>query len=82
MLRQSIATTLGGDCFGVYLIRMRKEVFLLTSTVFMAGVGFSVVVLADSHADSAALDVVIAGGRVMDPESGLDAIRNVGVRGG
>ncbi len=27
-------------------------------------------------------DVVIASGRVMDPESGLDAVRNVGVRGG
>ncbi len=27
-------------------------------------------------------DVVIANGRVMDPESGLDAVRNVGVRGG
>ena len=27
-------------------------------------------------------DVVIAGGRVMDPESGLDAIRNVGIRDG
>src|SRR6267143_1188006 len=27
-------------------------------------------------------DVVIANGRVMDPESGLDAIRNVGIRGG
>jgi len=26
-------------------------------------------------------DVVLRGGRVMDPESGLDAIRNVGVRG-
>src|SRR5467141_4800256 len=26
-------------------------------------------------------DVVIANGRVMDPESGLDAIRNVGIRG-
>src|SRR5437899_12670507 len=29
-----------------------------------------------------AYDVVIANGRVMDPESGLDAIRNVGIRGG
>jgi N-acyl-D-aspartate/D-glutamate deacylase len=28
------------------------------------------------------LDVVILNGRVMDPESGLDAVRNVGVRGG
>src|SRR5213592_4990737 len=27
-------------------------------------------------------DVVIANGRVMDPESGLDAIRNVGIRSG
>ncbi len=27
-------------------------------------------------------DVVIANGRVMDPESGLDAVRNVGIRSG
>jgi N-acyl-D-aspartate/D-glutamate deacylase len=27
-------------------------------------------------------DLVIAGGRVMDPESGLDAVRNVGIRNG
>jgi len=27
-------------------------------------------------------DVVVAGGRVLDPESGLDAIRNVGIRDG
>ena len=26
-------------------------------------------------------DLVITGGRVMDPESGLDAIRNVGIKG-
>ncbi len=26
-------------------------------------------------------DLVIAGGRVMDPETGLDAVRNVGIRG-
>ena len=26
-------------------------------------------------------DIVLSGGRVMDPESGLDAIRNVGIRG-
>ena len=31
---------------------------------------------------SAQYDVVIAGGRVMDPESGLDAVRHVGIRGG
>jgi N-acyl-D-aspartate/D-glutamate deacylase len=28
------------------------------------------------------LDLVLANGRVMDPESGLDAIRNVGIRDG
>lgn len=27
-------------------------------------------------------DVVLQGGRVMDPETGLDAVRNVGIRGG
>ena len=27
-------------------------------------------------------DIVIIGGRVMDPESGLDAVRNVGIKGG
>ena len=27
-------------------------------------------------------DTVIANGRVIDPESGLDAVRNVGIRGG
>jgi dihydroorotase len=27
-------------------------------------------------------DIVISNGRVMDPESGLDAVRNVGIRGG
>ncbi len=29
-----------------------------------------------------AYDVVIANGRVMDPESGLDAVRHIGIRGG
>ena len=32
--------------------------------------------------EDATYDIVLAGGRVMDPESGLDAIRNVGVRDG
>src|SRR5580704_15840540 len=27
-------------------------------------------------------DIVLANGRVMDPDSGLDGIRNVGIRGG
>ena len=31
---------------------------------------------------AAPLDVVLVGGRVLDPETGLDAVRNVGIRGG
>jgi dihydroorotase len=34
-----------------------------------------------SIAPSPSFDLVIAGGRVLDPESGLDEVRNVGVRG-
>jgi dihydroorotase len=35
-----------------------------------------------SFAQDKTYDVVIANGRVMDPESGLDAVRNVGISGG
>ena len=52
---------------------MKKNAFLLIVSVCtapaapaLAGDGF---------------DIVIANGRVMDPETGLDAIRNVGIRG-
>jgi N-acyl-D-aspartate/D-glutamate deacylase len=34
------------------------------------------------RAEGEAYDVVIANGRVVDPESGLDAVRNVGISGG
>src|SRR5271168_2279248 len=61
---------------------MRKAVFLLTSTVLLARLTVSVAASPNSHMEPGVLDVVIAGGRVMDPESGLDAIRNVGLRGG
>ena len=29
-----------------------------------------------------AIEIVLRGGRVMDPETGLDAVRNVGIEGG
>lgn len=35
-----------------------------------------------AEAQTAAFDLVIRGGRVMDPESGLDAVRNIGIRNG
>ena len=37
--------------------------------------------LASSAQSQEPLDIVLANGRVMDPESGLDATRNVGIRG-
>ncbi len=33
-------------------------------------------------AQQARFDVVISGGRVMDPESKLDGVRSIGIRGG
>src|SRR5258708_30808889 len=49
-------------------------ILLVVTVVMTAGRGAS--------NGTEAFDVVIAGGRVMDPESGLDAVRNVGIRGG
>jgi N-acyl-D-aspartate/D-glutamate deacylase len=49
---------------------MRKLIFLL----FLLGI--STVVTAQQY------DVVLEGGRVMDPETSLDAVRNVGIQGG
>jgi N-acyl-D-aspartate/D-glutamate deacylase len=47
-------------------------------------VGFTAALVGMSRGDaqSEVFDVVIANGRVMDPESGLDAVRNVGIRSG
>lgn len=42
--------------------------------------GYVLVLASLSYAQT--FDVVLANGRVMDPESGLDAVRNVGIRGG
>jgi hypothetical protein len=42
-----------------------------------AGLGMLACTSTNSKLDK--YDVVIKGGRVMDPESGLDAIRNVGI---
>jgi N-acyl-D-aspartate/D-glutamate deacylase len=39
-------------------------------------------VLAVSFAGAASYDLVIANGRVIDPESGLDGVRHIGIRGG
>ncbi len=49
-------------------------VLLLACACLMAGWNLS--------ADNQIYDLVITNGRVMDPESGLDALRNVGIRDG
>ena len=45
-------------------------------------IGLSLSACTQPASEDASYDIVLSGGRVMDPESGLDAIRNVGVRGG
>ncbi|MGH9496133.1 MAG: amidohydrolase family protein [Candidatus Sulfotelmatobacter sp.] len=43
---------------------------------------FAALILACTSLFAQQYDIVIEGGRVMDPESGLDAVRNVGIRDG
>src|SRR6476620_242081 len=43
---------------------------------------FAVVVIQAQAGPVVRYDVAISGGRVMDPETELDAVRNIGIRGG
>src|SRR5215468_8900882 len=61
---------------------MRKTIFPLISAVLLAGFAIPIAAPGASHADTPKLDLVISDGRVIDPESGLDAVRNVGIRDG
>jgi N-acyl-D-aspartate/D-glutamate deacylase len=60
--------------------RVAALALLLIASLLDPGPGLA---LADAHADeaisSAPLDLVIRGGRVIDPASGLDAVRHVGI---
>lgn len=56
---------------GLYGATMRRLIFPLCLLAFSASI-----------AAAQQYDVVIEGGRAMDPETGLDAVRNVGVRDG
>ena len=60
---------------------MRNAAIFLTSVILLARLGISSAAAPTPQVGAAVLDTVIVGGRVMDPESGLDAIRNVGVLG-
>jgi N-acyl-D-aspartate/D-glutamate deacylase len=51
---------------------------LMALTLLCSGIGVRQMVRAEGEA----YDVVIVNGRVMDPESGLDAVRSVGISGG
>ncbi|HUI75781.1 MAG TPA: amidohydrolase family protein [Candidatus Acidoferrum sp.] len=55
-----------------------------TAALVLSLVAFALIFLGRKSFGAAAenYDLVIANGRVMDPESGLDAIRNVAIRGG
>jgi len=62
---------------------MMKSTFLfLVSALTLASGTLRTPTVPVSEKNESVLDVVISGGRVMDPESGLDAVRNVGIRDG
>jgi N-acyl-D-aspartate/D-glutamate deacylase len=62
--------------------RMRFILFMFATTSLLAIFAVSIGNFTVAQADTSTLDVVISGGRVVDPESGLDAVRNVGIRDG
>ena len=61
--------------------RLRVAVSVAVAFLFVS-ITLSYAVRRGRAADDDKYDVVIANGRVMDPESGLDAVRNVGIGGG
>lgn len=60
---------------------MKSAFYCLVSVLTLASLALRTA-KAPASGNQAAFDVVISGGRVMDPESGLDAVRNVGIRDG
>src|SRR5216683_931097 len=61
---------------------LKTAICSFASAALLAGMMLRPPNLPASQADQPPLDLVISGGRVMDPESGLDAVRNVGIRDG
>ncbi|MGH9740785.1 MAG: amidohydrolase family protein, partial [Candidatus Acidiferrum sp.] len=57
---------------------MRNTVMVILA----ATMALSYAVIIGRAADEKTYELVIANGRVMDPESGMDAVRNVGISGG
>src|SRR5260370_16934277 len=59
---------------------MRKLMFL--SILVLSLLAFSTTRVAAQQSAAQQYDLVLEGGRVMDPETGLDAVRSVGIRDG
>ncbi|HLW97849.1 MAG TPA: amidohydrolase family protein [Candidatus Acidoferrales bacterium] len=65
-------------------MRQRSHQKMLVATIAIGLAVMAVIYAAGARlaAQGERYDLVIANGRVMDPESGLDAVRNVGISGG
>jgi predicted amidohydrolase YtcJ len=61
---------------------MRDKTIRTRTGVMTFSILFMALIFATMPLAAADYDLVIVNGRVMDPESGLDAVRNVGVRDG
>jgi N-acyl-D-aspartate/D-glutamate deacylase len=61
---------------------MRYGNSLAALAILLAAIAIITVPAGRGAGQDAPLDVVILNGRLMDPESGLDAVRNVGIRAG
>jgi N-acyl-D-aspartate/D-glutamate deacylase len=63
-------------------VSLRKIVLVAVTAIAAAAVSLAPPSKLKLAAASETFDLVIANGRVMDPESGLNAVRNVGISGG
>ena len=70
----------GGSVVSVLRVKTTGRLALATAALIAFGVGMGA--KRNAASEDATYDIVIANGRVMDPESGLDVIRNVGISGG
>ncbi|HMG00308.1 MAG TPA: hypothetical protein VK560_03605, partial [Gemmatimonadaceae bacterium] len=61
---------------------MTRFGFLLAAAALFTGAAWQSVDAQVARTTSAPLDVVLVGGRVLDPETNLDAVRAVGIKGG
>ncbi|HEY1659102.1 MAG TPA: amidohydrolase family protein [Candidatus Sulfotelmatobacter sp.] len=65
-----------------FTLKKRFRLLLLSPALLLFLLAIFAVDYPVAYAGPSTLDIVISGGRVMDPESGLDAVRNVGIRDG